>query len=106
MLLFIDIFHVCLTLLDFADGDRVVEVIIEDSEDLAKTRRTWAKFPSPMSSALLRSNYFLKWFDLILIMIINQKNSNLYQLSMHSKVYTNLVSEGSYLWIRANGEQL
>ena len=96
MLLFIDIFHVCLTLLDFADGDRVVEVIIEDSEDLAKTRRTCAKFPSPMSSALLRSNYFLKWFDLILIMIINQKNSNLFQLNMHSKVYTNLVSQESY----------
>lgn len=74
MLLFIDIVHVCVALLDFADGDGVVKVIIEYPEDLAKTRCTCAKLPSPMSSALLRSNYFLKWFDLILIIIINQKN--------------------------------
>lgn len=67
LLFFVDVIQIRLILLYFADRYGVVEVTIEGAEDLSFNDSTCAKFPSPISSALLSSYSFLKNWERIRI---------------------------------------
>ena len=67
-LLFLNILALAQIPVDPTDGQVGLWFSIEHSENLLKTKWTWAKFPSPISSALLTSNSFLKCDELTIIL--------------------------------------
>ena len=68
--LFFDVLTFPLISVNSSDSQWIIDFHIKDTIDLHRRRWTCAKLPSPISSALFRSNSFLKYLEVTFICIV------------------------------------